>query len=468
MIAAEQRWVGETPQVVFEDAHLRVMFQPGGSDMLLLTFGDAVVLADGTRFFADTVAGRFGINCLGFMARAPYWYPADSMRAAARAVAYTLAAFDIRIGYGSSMGAYAAIKYSALLGATHVVAFCPQWSIDPAECGADESGYRDFFRPHMAGMGITAADLAGAITVFHDPGQPNDAAHFRRLTALCPDVRACRVHHVAHELAPVLAGSRLATDLFRACFLGDEAGLYALVNPPRRASVQRRRHLLAASAVRHPLLTLAALRQVIRAGQALQMDGARCVLPLYRALIAGGHAGLAEALVGELLPHIGEGRARLIRAGAATSPILTAGQLPAGGLSPGGRPMLRAVHGTVLCYSALGGCLTHVAWPPADPVTPGLQPVHVDGAWLAVHAGAETYRCRAVDVHATDLVPAGASTPAGCYEALQAGPGAFHLRAAGIYAMPARDGTVWRHSPHPSDWEVFTQTDTEDPGGHDV
>ena len=48
------------------------------------------------------------------------------MRAAARAVAYTLAAFDIRIFYGSSMEAYAAIRYSAFLGATHVLALCPQ------------------------------------------------------------------------------------------------------------------------------------------------------------------------------------------------------------------------------------------------------------------------------------------------------------------------------------------------------
>ncbi len=183
---ADLRWVGAAPQMVFEDAHLRVMFQPGGSDMLLLTFGDAAVLADGTRFFADTVASKFGINCLGFMARAPNWYPASSMRAAARAVAYTLAAFGIRIFYGSSMGAYAAVKYSALLGATHVLTLCPQWSIDPAECGGNESGYRDFFRPEMAGMGVTGADMAGEITVFYDPGQRDDAYHYRMLEALSP------------------------------------------------------------------------------------------------------------------------------------------------------------------------------------------------------------------------------------------------------------------------------------------
>ena len=295
---ADLRWMGAAPHIVFEDAHLRVMFQPGGSDMLLLTFGDAAVLADGTRFFADTVAAKFGINCLGFMARAANWYPAASMQAAARAVAYTLAAFDIRMSYGSSMGAYAAVKHSALLGATHVLALCPQWSIDPAECGASESGYRDFFRPAMAGMGVRQADMAGEITVFYDPGQRDDAYHYRTLAACSPRVRACRVHHAGHHLAPVLRGSRLAVDLMQACYLGDPARLYALVNPPRRASVHRRRNLLAASAGRHPRLALAALRQVVRDGQAEHLD----VAHLHRTLLAIGEPGLAGDLVSVLLP----------------------------------------------------------------------------------------------------------------------------------------------------------------------
>jgi hypothetical protein len=53
------------------------------------------------------------------MAKDANGYPAGSMRAALPAIAYTLRAFRVRLIYGSSMGAYAAIKYSRLLGATH-------------------------------------------------------------------------------------------------------------------------------------------------------------------------------------------------------------------------------------------------------------------------------------------------------------------------------------------------------------
>ncbi len=435
MSAAESRWIEARPQIVFEDAHLRVMFQPGGSDMLLLSFGDAVILADGTKFFAEPVVRKFGLNCLGFMARAPNWYPADSMRAAARAVAYTLAAFDIRIAYGSSMGAYGAIKYSALLGITHVVAFCPQWSIDPAECGGNESGYRDFFRPEMAGLGVTAADMAGEITVFYDPRQPNDAYHYRALAALSPRVRACRVHHAGHHLAPVLRGSSLAVALFAACYHGDAARLYALVNPPRRASVHRRRNLLAAAAARHPRLTLAALRQVIRAGQTEDMDAAQ----LFRALRDGGQPDLAEQLLALLMSVLSKGRSNLLRSGAALMP----------------ERLLRTAHDTVLCYSALGGCLVHVGWPAGNREMPGLQPVQIRNALLAIVTSGRTYFCQGRDVLATELVPAGPGVPAGAFEAVPAGEGLFHLRSSATYATAQRDGTIWRAATAPREWELY-------------
>ncbi len=104
--------------------------------MLTLTFGDAAVLADGTRFFADTVATRFGINCLGFMARAANWYPTASMQAAAHAVAYTLAGrFHLR-----SAGYYATAERDGTVWRT---ASQPRkWEVYE-EVSADSFGMRD-------------------------------------------------------------------------------------------------------------------------------------------------------------------------------------------------------------------------------------------------------------------------------------------------------------------------------------
>jgi hypothetical protein len=447
MTAPPPRWVGAPPQIVFEDAHIRVMFKPGGSDMLLLTFGNAQNLAHGMRFYADTLVGRFGINCVGFMAHAPNFFPAPSMRAAAEALSYTLSAFAIRMAYGSSLGAYAAIKHSALLGVTHIVAFCPQWSIDPAECGAQDSGFRDLYRPEMAGMGIRPADMAGDITIFYDPGAPSDAYHTRTICGLAERAAACRVrpchvHHVGHHVAPVLRGSALTAALLGACYRGETARLYTLIGPARRASAERRRGVMVAAAGRHPAQALAAARQLAGAGQLAILDGTDCLARLWRALHAAAGPAGGRALADVLAQRTSPVRARL----------LASGEALAG--ADGGT--LRSVHGTVLCYSALCGCLVHVAWPPGPHEAPGLCPVFPDAAGrLAARIGGQDYLCRSIDHLLTDLVPAAADPPPVGFVARPAGGGAFTLMAADRYLTALPDGTVYRLEPQASKWEVF-------------
>ncbi len=439
------RWGGAPAQIVFDDAHVRVVFKPGGSELLLVTFGNADNLASGTRFYADTVVERTGLNCLGFMAHEANWFPADSMRRAAHAVRYTLAAFELRIAYASSLGAYAALKNSALLGLTHAVAFCPQWSIDPAECAAEDSGFRDRYRPEMAGMGITPQDMAGDVTIFTDPGSPYDAYHTRMIAGLARHapacrVRACRVHHVGHHVAPALRGSALAMDLITACRLGRPAAeLYALINPVRRASAQRRRNLMLAAVERHAGLSLRALGFLARAGQVAILDGSNCLTRLYRALLASRGASSAAAVVATVMPHVSPVRARLLRCG----PEADAG------------PALRSAHGTVLYYSALDGCLLHGAWPGEASGVPGLHPVVLDGhGRLALRLTGETFICRSPDYQVTEPVcAAGADL---CFEARPAGAGGLCFVAAERYLTALPDGTVYRIEAVASTWERFT------------
>ncbi len=445
---AVPRWAGAAPQIVFEDAHLRVMFKPGGSDMLLVTFGGAGDLASGTAFFADRLVATYGINCLGFMPHAAHWYPRASMQAAASALGYTLSAFAIRIGYGTSMGAYGAIKHSALLGLTHVMAYCPQWSIDPAECGAQESGFWDFWRPEMAGMAVRAADMQGQITIFYDPLHAADPFHFAMLRAAAAHAPGCRVQeclmpHAGHHLAPVLAGGARTTALIAACYHNDRAALTRITAPARRASRERRRNLLNAATLRHPVLTLRALRQLAREGQMQVPDGARCLIPLHRAL-RGCAPALAEELVGLLLPAIAPLRRRLLLAPWEASPDAT--------LRTTHDTTLRTTHDTTLCYSALGGCLVHLPWPPGPDCPPGLRPVFLHEARLAVRLSGAVCFCRCTDDRGTEL----ADTPdAACLQARPAGDGAVCLEAADRYASAEPDGTVWRGATEVRAWERF-------------
>lgn len=48
--------------VVFEDGEIKVLFWKGCSEKIIVTFGDLVSLADGTKYFADTPLKKLGLS----------------------------------------------------------------------------------------------------------------------------------------------------------------------------------------------------------------------------------------------------------------------------------------------------------------------------------------------------------------------------------------------------------------------
>jgi len=244
------RWLGAPPQLAYDDEAIRVVFQPGGSELLLITFSDALVFADGLRFTADQMVRKLGLTCLGFMAKSANWFPAVSVARAQPHIGYTLRSFERIMLYGCSMGAYAAIKHSRLLHATDVLALAPQWSIDAAECAPWECGYGEYFRPHMRGMGIRASDIAGRINILYDPAHALDRRHVEAIGRLGGDIATFHVHTADHHLAPILAGSDTIAGLMLACLRRDSAEIYRLINERRRSSPVRHRILLERLAAR--------------------------------------------------------------------------------------------------------------------------------------------------------------------------------------------------------------------------
>ena len=158
-----------SPTVVYDDDHIRVIWAPGRSSYVLVTFSPMTSLVDGSRFFCDVPVQKLGVNCLGFMPKKPNWYPAKSMIKAVAAISVILARFPEVVSYGGSMGGYGAIKYSALLGATSVIALCPQWSIDMSECEGKHPGFQSWYDPSMKGMAVRPVDVCGKVYVFYDP-----------------------------------------------------------------------------------------------------------------------------------------------------------------------------------------------------------------------------------------------------------------------------------------------------------
>lgn len=95
------------PELLPDDADIRVVRQPGGSPFTLVTFGGAGKRPEGLDFWAQKPVADLGLDCIGVQAKAPNWYPGEAMRAAAPAIRARLQARSL--GYGYSMGAYAAL-----------------------------------------------------------------------------------------------------------------------------------------------------------------------------------------------------------------------------------------------------------------------------------------------------------------------------------------------------------------------
>ena len=234
------------PKKIFEDEEISVFLQEGHSDFLLVTFGDLMNLVSGTKFSADVAVGKLGLNCIGFMAKRANWYPSTSMLAALPAVRGILEGFNERILYGGSMGGYAAIKFSSMLQASHVIAYCPQWSIDQEECSGRNPGWQQYFNPSMAKMGIRSADVSGQLWIFADGLNSTDAYHASEIERAHPGTTRFNVHLVDHHVTAVFAGTQFLGSILAACRAKDSLALAQLARQARRSSAIYAGNMLAA------------------------------------------------------------------------------------------------------------------------------------------------------------------------------------------------------------------------------
>ncbi len=253
-------WQGAT-RIVYDDEEIRVIWHPGQNDFVLITFGDMRATVQGHRYFADKPAQKANIAALGFVAKSPNWYPAKNVRRAFQAISSLIADYPTKIAYGGSMGGYAAVKFSGLFGASHVIAFCPQWSLDPAECDGINPGWQDHLRPDMTGMGIRAADIGGQIFLSIDQRDQLDMFHGGKILEASPDARVINVPWIGHNVTSVFAGTEKLLTLISACRAHDVQALQAFTLRMRRNYPVRRDRLVATAIKRFPRIGYAKLIQ---------------------------------------------------------------------------------------------------------------------------------------------------------------------------------------------------------------
>jgi pimeloyl-ACP methyl ester carboxylesterase len=130
--------------------------------------------------FGEAFFLHHGIDAVHVLSRENDWYHYPEMAEAMGCVAAAAVGYRRVVTYGSSMGAYAAIRFAGLVGAHAILALSPQYSIDPAVVPWErrwlESG-RHFNRRWEQTLDFPAV---GEAYVVFDPEQA-DGRHIARL-----------------------------------------------------------------------------------------------------------------------------------------------------------------------------------------------------------------------------------------------------------------------------------------------
>ncbi|MDQ0509966.1 alpha/beta hydrolase [Ancylobacter amanitiformis] len=120
-------------QSIFESAELSVIKVAGErDDVVFVTFEPLnPSRTDDREGFGESFFARRGFTAYHFLAHTNSWYQLDEMPEALARVRADIAPGTRVIGYGTSMGSYAAIRFSEALKLDTVIAFSPQASVDP-------------------------------------------------------------------------------------------------------------------------------------------------------------------------------------------------------------------------------------------------------------------------------------------------------------------------------------------------
>lgn len=199
--------------IIFEDEQIRAIFLRGSSDELIFSFGDLITRAKGLSINAEKSLLKHDFNVIGIMPKQKSWFPESSMRQMFAEIEDLIAPFKTRIGYGGSMGGYAAIKYSNLLDLKRVVALVPQYSINPDD--VEDPRYNMFFHAERnANMQIQPQDVSAEreYIVVYDPYCPEDRAQYLKLEQVLPHIHTLNLPFTGHDAIAVLASSELLHD----------------------------------------------------------------------------------------------------------------------------------------------------------------------------------------------------------------------------------------------------------------
>lgn len=196
--------------VVYSTGLTEVLFHEGGTDYLLVTFGNFGTRANGADYFGRTLVEKNDINCISFAPRFPHWHPRQDISACIHAITDILKKYRIIVAYGDSMGGYGALKHADLLEAHIVIAGSPQFSIDPRDVPGDHR-YRPYYDKSLHGDDMRIHAVPSEVApirryALFDPLDADDMSNMLLISGIV-DVRSFGLRYTSHYSARLLQSS---------------------------------------------------------------------------------------------------------------------------------------------------------------------------------------------------------------------------------------------------------------------
>ncbi len=154
--------------------------------------------------FGETFFASRGVNAIHVLSRDNDWYLLPDIELALAAAAKAARPFERVSAYGSSMGAYAAIRLGGLAGATTAIALSPQFSLDPRLVPFEDRWDPDARRlDYEIERRLALKGFVSSADVFYDPTD-RDARHVELYRA-CLEARDVRLPECGHPVTGFLA-----------------------------------------------------------------------------------------------------------------------------------------------------------------------------------------------------------------------------------------------------------------------
>lgn len=222
---------------------VRSLIPNAPSDVIIVSFtGVGAVERDNGSFFGEPLAKALNIPFIGLVARTESWYLEDGIDdalSASRDVTNRVQAASPAplkvIGYGVSMGGYAAVKYSRTLDFDAIIALAPILSIDFDETGR-ENFCSDFFQPYMKGMAPKNDEVVVPCYLFYDPYNKSDKIEADAYCDAITSAKRVPVPFASHMVAMSLKGSKNFDTILRVVMEGGD--LQAVIRQIRIVSAE--------------------------------------------------------------------------------------------------------------------------------------------------------------------------------------------------------------------------------------